>query len=76
MGLHERRHIFEDKRYVEEYRVEDVEGELGLDRNALIRMALLLGRCSFPLCYIYHMLAAYFHASRSQGSGCTAERQD
>ncbi|KAK9806600.1 hypothetical protein WJX73_007536 [Symbiochloris irregularis] len=42
-GRHVYRHIFEDKRYVEEYRVEDVEGELGLDRNALIRMALLLG---------------------------------
>ena len=52
MGVHECRHIFEDKRYVEEYRVEDVEGELGLDRNALIRMALLLGRCSFPGCCI------------------------
>ena len=39
------RHIFEDKRYVEEYRTADLEGELGLDRDALIRMALLLGRC-------------------------------
>ena len=30
---------------MEEYRTDDVESELGLDRDALIRMALLLGRC-------------------------------
>ena len=28
---------------MEEYRTDDVESELGLDRDALIRMALLLG---------------------------------
>lgn len=37
------RHIFENRKYVEEYRTEDVERELGLDRDGLIRLALLLG---------------------------------
>lgn len=37
------RHIFEESKYVEEYRTEDVERELGLSRESLILMALLLG---------------------------------
>ncbi len=37
------RHIFEENKYVEEYRSEDVERELGFSRNSLILMALLLG---------------------------------
>ena len=37
------KNIFEDKKYVEVYRAEDVEKELGLDRQDLIRAALLLG---------------------------------
>lgn len=37
------RHIFENRKYVEEYRTEDVERELGLDQEGLIRLALLLG---------------------------------
>ena len=37
------RHIFENRKYVEEYRTEDVEREMGLDQDGLIRLALLLG---------------------------------
>ncbi|KAK9904154.1 hypothetical protein WJX75_005482 [Coccomyxa subellipsoidea] len=40
---HVYRHIFENRKYVEEYRTEDVERELGLDQDGLIRLALLLG---------------------------------
>lgn len=42
-GRHIYRNLFENKKYVEEYRSSDVERELGLDREKLIRMALLLG---------------------------------
>lgn len=38
-----RRNIFENKKYVEEYRASDIAAELGLDRMKLIRMAQLLG---------------------------------
>ena len=37
------KNIFEDRRFVEVYRAEDVERELGLGRQELIRAALLLG---------------------------------
>ena len=37
------RHIFEDRKYVEDYRMDDIQRELGLDRDGLIHMALLLG---------------------------------
>lgn len=37
------RHLFENKKYVEEYRIDDIEQGLGLDREKLINMALLLG---------------------------------
>lgn len=37
------RHIFEESKYVEEYRSEDIVKELGLSRDSLILMALLLG---------------------------------
>lgn len=37
------RHIFEESKYVEEYRTDDVERELGLSRESLISLALLLG---------------------------------
>lgn len=37
------RNIFEGKKYVEEYRVQDVESELGMTRDKLIQLALLLG---------------------------------
>jgi DNA excision repair protein ERCC-5 len=37
------RHIFESKRYVEEYRSEDVERELGVGREQLAQLAQLLG---------------------------------
>jgi hypothetical protein len=37
------RHIFENRKYVEEYRMDDIERELGMDRDDLIRLALLLG---------------------------------
>lgn len=39
----QRRHLFADKQYVEEFRTEDVQRELGLDQMALIRLAMLLG---------------------------------
>ena len=38
-----RRHIFADKLYVEEYRAADFQTELGLNRQKLIYLALLLG---------------------------------
>ncbi|XP_022989203.1 DNA repair protein UVH3 isoform X3 [Cucurbita maxima] len=37
------KNIFDDRKYVETYFMKDIENELGLDRNKLIRMALLLG---------------------------------
>ncbi|XP_028756680.1 DNA repair protein UVH3 isoform X2 [Neltuma alba] len=37
------KNIFDDRKYVETYFMEDVEKELGLTREKLIRMALLLG---------------------------------
>ncbi|XP_021639284.2 DNA repair protein UVH3 isoform X2 [Hevea brasiliensis] len=37
------KNIFEDRKYVETYYVKDIEKELGLTREKLIRMALLLG---------------------------------
>ena len=37
------RHIFESKRYVEEYRSSDVEAQLGLGRDKLAALAQLLG---------------------------------
>ncbi|KAK9830500.1 hypothetical protein WJX72_012105 [[Myrmecia] bisecta] len=37
------RNIFEGKKYVEEYRTDDLETELGMDRDKLIHLALLLG---------------------------------
>lgn len=37
------RHIFADKLYVEEYRASDFQSEIGLDRQKLIYLALLLG---------------------------------
>ncbi len=38
-----RRNIFESRKYVEEYRTDDVERELGMDRQKLIQLGLLLG---------------------------------
>ncbi|ERN10327.1 DNA repair protein UVH3 isoform X1 [Amborella trichopoda] len=37
------KNIFDDRKYVEMYLIKDVENELGLTRDKLIRMALLLG---------------------------------
>lgn len=37
------RNIFDGKKYVEEYRSSDIDSELGLDREKLIYLALLLG---------------------------------
>ncbi|KAI5430693.1 DNA repair protein uvh3, variant 2 [Lathyrus oleraceus] len=37
------KNIFDDRKYVETYFMEDIEKELGLTREKLIRMALLLG---------------------------------
>ncbi|KAA0156780.1 hypothetical protein FNF29_00891 [Cafeteria roenbergensis] len=37
------KNIFESAKYVEAYRMEDVEREVGLDRDDLVRAALLLG---------------------------------
>ncbi|TKY63259.1 DNA repair protein UVH3 [Spatholobus suberectus] len=37
------KNIFDDRKYVETYFMEDIEKELGLTRGKLIRMALLLG---------------------------------
>ncbi|WOL06745.1 DNA repair protein UVH3 isoform X1 [Canna indica] len=37
------KNIFDDRKYVETYFMKDIDSELGLDREKLIRMALLLG---------------------------------
>ncbi|KAL2500024.1 DNA repair protein UVH3 [Abeliophyllum distichum] len=37
------KNIFDDRKYVETYFMKDIENELGLDREKLVRMALLLG---------------------------------
>lgn len=37
------RNLFDEKKYVETYLMRDVESELGLSREKLIRMAMLLG---------------------------------
>ncbi|XP_072053623.1 DNA repair protein UVH3 isoform X5 [Arachis hypogaea] len=37
------KNIFDDRKYVETYFMEDIEKELGLSREKLVRMALLLG---------------------------------
>ena len=37
------RHLFEERKYVEEFCMQDVEAEMGIDQQALIRLALLLG---------------------------------
>ncbi|XP_057525218.1 DNA repair protein UVH3 isoform X2 [Amaranthus tricolor] len=37
------KNIFDDRKYVETYLMKDIESELGLNREKLIRMALLLG---------------------------------
>ncbi|CAI5965090.1 unnamed protein product [Closterium sp. NIES-64] len=37
------RHLFSDRHYVEVYRAEDVQRELGLSKRHLVRMAMLLG---------------------------------
>ncbi|CAA0828495.1 DNA repair protein UVH3 [Striga hermonthica] len=37
------KNIFDDRKYVETYFMKDIENELGLDREKLIHMALLLG---------------------------------
>ncbi|KAG8384799.1 hypothetical protein BUALT_Bualt04G0156000 [Buddleja alternifolia] len=37
------KNIFDDRKYVETYLMKDIENELGLDRERLIHMALLLG---------------------------------
>uniref|UniRef100_A0A9I9CXP7 DNA repair protein UVH3 n=1 Tax=Cucumis melo TaxID=3656 RepID=A0A9I9CXP7_CUCME len=37
------KNIFDDRKYVETYFMKDIENELGLNRDKLIRMALLLG---------------------------------
>ncbi|KAK9861414.1 hypothetical protein WJX84_011927 [Apatococcus fuscideae] len=42
-GQHVYRNIFESRKYVEEYRTADVERELGMDRQQLIQLGLLLG---------------------------------
>ncbi|GFH19022.1 uncharacterized protein HaLaN_15909, partial [Haematococcus lacustris] len=42
-GRHVYRNIFDNKRYVEEYHMQDVESEMGLDRHRLAELALLLG---------------------------------
>jgi hypothetical protein len=41
--LRPRRNIFDNKKYVEEYRASDVESGLGLDRMKLVALAMLLG---------------------------------
>eukprot|EP00775_Hariotina_reticulata_P011343 gene11343-11492_t len=40
---HVYRHLFEDKRYVEEYHMSDVTAELGLNQQQLVCLAMLLG---------------------------------
>ena len=42
------RNIFEDRKYVEEYRTRDVETELGLERKSLVALAMLLG-CDYTV---------------------------
>ncbi|KAK9819017.1 hypothetical protein WJX74_004467 [Apatococcus lobatus] len=42
-GRHVYRNIFESRKYVEEYRTDDIERELGMDRQQLIQLGLLLG---------------------------------
>ena len=42
-AVHVYRHLFEDGKYVEEYTAGDIEAELGLSRDDLVRSALLLG---------------------------------
>ncbi|KAL3624214.1 hypothetical protein CASFOL_033030 [Castilleja foliolosa] len=37
------KNIFDDRKYVETYFMKDIESELGLDREKLVQMALLLG---------------------------------
>lgn len=37
------RNIFDERKYVEEYKINDIKRELGLDQNKLINLALLLG---------------------------------
>ncbi|KAL3833180.1 hypothetical protein ACJIZ3_007916 [Penstemon smallii] len=37
------KNIFDDRKYVETYLMKDIENELGLDREKLVHMALLLG---------------------------------
>lgn len=37
------KNIFDDRRYVETYRMDDVASELGLSREKLVNIALLLG---------------------------------
>eukprot|EP00850_Spirogloea_muscicola_P005046 SM000022S07260 [mRNA] locus=s22:839411:846038:- [translate_table: standard] len=37
------RNLFDERKYVETYYMKDIEGELGLSRDKLIRMAMLLG---------------------------------
>ncbi|GMH40145.1 hypothetical protein BSKO_08049 [Bryopsis sp. KO-2023] len=37
------KNLFENKKYVEEYNMQDIESELGLDQQRLIQMAMLLG---------------------------------
>jgi 5'-3' exonuclease len=42
-GCHVYRHLFDNQRYVEEYRMDDVARELGMSREQLVALALLLG---------------------------------
>jgi hypothetical protein len=42
-GLSVYKNIFDDRKYVETYYMKDVQSEMGLNREKLIRMALLLG---------------------------------
>ena len=37
------RNLFDERKYVETYLMRDVESELGLSRDKLIKMAMLLG---------------------------------
>ena len=37
------RHLFQDKMYMEEYRAEEAEAELGLGREQMVQLAQLLG---------------------------------
>ncbi|KAF6264630.1 hypothetical protein COO60DRAFT_1292472 [Scenedesmus sp. NREL 46B-D3] len=42
-GQHVYRHLFEDKKYVEEYHMSDISRELGVDQPTLVCLAMLLG---------------------------------